>query len=147
MAKESPSEDSFDNSQLIIEIYPSPFPETEPREEFRTAQRIVGDLEKLKSSANIKVTVPVRGSSGPALDPAGVLIVIAILRYVVGPALTGMVNGIFALLRESRDKKEHRETIIIVQGKRHKITNRNENKEKARIQKEIESYFKRTKKK
>jgi hypothetical protein len=131
-----PSDSAASPENVVIHIQPVPFAGTDPDEQFRTTLEITGDLIKLEGFTQYSI-----GASSNTVDP----IITMAIATAVGPMLGVLLDNLFKVLREKRDKKHHRVTIIVVQGNYYRITNRSETKEKAKIRKQIERQFTKSK--
>jgi hypothetical protein len=130
-----------DSQNLTIRIHPVSFPGIDRNEQVTRAIAIAEDLNKIEGFASVKVqrSLYEKGVITNAVDPT-----IAVeITETTGP----LVSDLLKLLREKRAKKDHRATIIFIENTAHLVTNENEPKERVKIEKQIERYFRKAKKK
>jgi hypothetical protein len=107
------------DTSLEIQIHPVAFSGTDRLAQFRRAKEIAEEIRKIEGVENAQVRELLQKAIGiqNTIDP---IITAAIITGASG-VVEATITGIFSLLREKREKKDHRETIIYVLGDWHVI--------------------------
>jgi hypothetical protein len=133
------------SDRLTIRIHPVPVTGTDRHEQFKRAKAIAGDLKKIEGLANVESHQPLYGNRA-ILNTINPMITAEIVE-ATGPMLDVVVQELFELLRERREKKDHRKTMILIGESAYLVTNKNEAKQSEKILRQIKKLFKKNKKK
>ena len=128
------------STRLTIRIHPVPVTGTDRTEQFARAKAIADDLNKIEGLANVETHYGHRVILN-TIDP----MITAEIIEATRPMLTSLVHELLELLREKRGKKDHRKTMIFLGDSAYLVTNKNETKQKGKIQKQTKRYFRKKK--
>jgi len=126
------------DTSLEIQIHPVAFSGTDRLAQFRRAKEIAEEMRKIEGVENAQVRELLQKAIGiqNTIDP----IITAAIITGTSAVVAATVTGIFSLLREKREKKDHRETAICVLGDWYVIKNEaDERKAIKRIQAQIKT--------
>ena len=129
---------------LTIHIHPVAITGTDRSEQFRRAQDIAKDLRSIDGVKNAECIEPLQ-KTGVIYNRVDPIITVALIG-AASTTINAIVSEIFKLLREKRDKKDHREDMIFIGNLTFQVTKRNDTKTEAEVKRQIEQHFKKRKK-
>jgi ferredoxin-fold anticodon binding domain-containing protein len=123
---------------LKLDIHPVAFAGTDRAEHFRRAREIAEEIRKIHGIEDAKVYERFQKAVGiqNTVDPIIVAAIVSATSVVVAATIT----GIFTVLREKREKKDHRETVVQIFGNWYVINKESESQIKQEIKELIEEY-------
>ena len=138
MAQELTPEEIPESGYFTVDIHPVPFPGVSKDEQFERAEAFAQQLSKIEGFATVTIK-PISRRPGVILNTVDPIITAAIITAIGAPT----VSAFFKVLRERREKKDLRETIVFFQDCTFQINDQNE----ATMQKAIEKLVKKSKEK
>ena len=120
---------------ITIKIHPVPIAGTSRKEQFARAQVITSELRNLEGVETAECYELKSPGIQNTLDP-----LITVIITAAGPVVSTLISEIFALLRDKRDKKDHRATVFIVGDDILHIENKNETSNMRRLTKIIKKH-------
>jgi len=95
--------------RLEIEIIPVAYPATTRKEQAERAKILAQELGSIKGVESAKPFE--RLAKAHEIQNSGGLLIVTVIT-ASGPLVVEIVKGIFQLLRNKRNRKDHRETVI-----------------------------------